>query len=104
MRLVHNVSVTTPKDKNVKLTIEVWQRPNSDASVWIIQYKGRRITPYEQRLRGWSFGLNALFSIIYGDKIKDLIPDYNPFYKLIPKNETTGQLYFEPIRLREGIE
>lgn len=102
MKLIQNVTVTNPLGNNVKVSVEKWCRPNSQNETWIIQYKGRRITPYEQRMRGWSFGLSALFVLTYGDNIQNFLPIYNPFMQMMPKHETKGSLYHTPVIL--GLE
>jgi hypothetical protein len=52
----------------------------------IVLKSGERITPYEQRLRGWSLTMNLLPKVVYGGvPIKDLIYNENPFLKTIPK-------------------
>lgn len=102
MRLINNVLVTDPSNNIQHVTVEEWKRPNSDTSVWIIQYKGRRITSYEQRLRGWKFGLNALFKLVYEEPMREIIAAHNPFLDFLKKDRSNGSLYHKPVIL--GIE
>lgn len=64
----------------------------------------RRVTPFEQRLKGYEFMLNGLFKLVYGDSMKDLIYNSNPFLK-IPcskdEKDTWGAYYTpQPLRLK----
>lgn len=99
MRLIKNVTVTDPKNNILSVTVEEWKRPHSCASVWIIQYKDRRITPYEQRLRGWKFGLNALFKMVYEEHIAALIAEDNVFLRFLRKEKSKGSMYHQPVVL-----
>lgn len=101
-RLIKDVKVTNPQDKEVKVDIEVWGRANSEEETWLFRYKGRLITPYERRIRGWKLSLNALFILTYGDKMQDLIQSYNPFMSMIPKFDDSPFRNMTPVIL--GLE
>lgn len=97
MKLVKDVTVINPQGKEVNVDVEVWQRFHSIFSVWLTHYKGRRITPFEQRLRGWKWPLNAMFKIVYSEHIGALTAESNPFMNLIPKDNN----YYQPVILGE---
>lgn len=51
----------------------------------LILWEGRRITPYEQRLKGWviDYTLNDLFKITYQELVSKLVPEANAFLRLL---------------------
>lgn len=70
-----------------KCDVEEWGRYGTlSPKTHIFLYKGRRIVPYEQRLKGISVSLNGLFKLVYGEALAKLIPPVrNPFLNLISK-------------------
>ena len=82
--------------EKVRRTVLIFGRRGSKApqSYYILD-NGRKISPYEQRLRGWSFGLNGLFKLVYSRAIAELIPSSNGFLKII-KRESKGVPYVKP--------
>lgn len=62
--------------------------------MWVIKYKGRLITPFEQRLKGWSFPLDTLLKKIYKDEIiANLVYNENPFLAMIKPDSSWGSKY-----------
>lgn len=53
--------------------------------LWIIVSEGKRITPFEMKVRGYKLTLNSFFKVVYRESIKNLIPHDNPLFKTIPK-------------------
>ncbi len=63
-------------------------------TLFIWEYQGKRITPYERRLRGWKQTINQIFKSVYRPElIKDLIFQENPFLALVPKDTSWGGAY-----------
>lgn len=70
-------------------------------SVLLILHSGRRITPYECRIKKeYQFTLDGLFKIMYSENLKVLIPQFNLISSvLFPKSEPSGDLYCVPVSL-----
>lgn len=74
MILVKNVKMIHKTKGKIFVDIEVHQKLNSLFSVHIIRFEGRRITPFENKIRGlFEYTLEGLFKIVYGNTIKDLV-------------------------------
>lgn len=81
-----NSTVVRPDGKAVTALICVHTRGGSKSDKLVmIHYRGKRLTPYEQRIRGWSWSLNMLFKITYGEALRSLITESNPFMNLVGK-------------------
>lgn len=85
MRLVKRDYETTRGLKKVK--VDVYQDNFRDGmlspkSVYY-KYKGRWITQYEMKKKHWAGpSLNLLFTIVYGDKLPDILYNKNPLLNL----------------------
>lgn len=42
------------------------------------RYKGRWISAFERKIRGWSFPISLLFKVVYQEGLKDLVYKDNP--------------------------
>lgn len=51
----------------------------------LILWEGRRVTPYEQRRKGWEirYSFNDLFKITYQERVSKLGPEANAFLRLL---------------------
>lgn len=60
----------------------------------------RLITPYEQRARRvlQDVSVNELFTIVYGEAIEHLVPDYNSYLQLIKRENSNGSYYPVPLK------
>lgn len=99
LKISSNVKIENPEGKVVTVQIYTYTRggtksPDSD----FIFYKNRLISPFEQRIRGWKWTLKALFMIVYGDMIDQMIPNYNTFLSMIPKDTEKGSVY-PPVKI-----
>ena len=95
MKLHKNFKIQLSDKSLVFADIEEYTRGGTySPTLFLIHYNGKRYTPYEQKRLGMGFPLNTLFKMVYSDKIADLIPDSNPFFKRIDK---TAALYTTPV-------
>lgn len=100
MKLIHNVRVIAPSRKEIQVSVEAWGREGTESpTTYIILYNGRRIAPYEQRLKGWNLTLNALFALVYGEGIKTLVSPGRSFLNLIPK-EVNSFGFHVPVKIK----
>lgn len=67
--------------------------------LFLILYKGRRITPYEQRVKGYKVSAMVMLKFYYREPIIDLLYQDNPFLKAITKKDTWTGAYI-PIPLK----
>lgn len=102
VKTVNNVPIIFPSGETIKCSVEVHGRGGIGEDAWLILYSGRRITPLEQRIKGYKFEMQAVFQMIYSDKIESLLPtDWgNPFLSL-PKKENNMGYYYLPVPLTE---
>lgn len=92
MKIIKNVPVLNRLGKELRVDVEVWTRDGTESpTTYILHYNGRRITPFEQRIRGWSFTLNGLFKLVYSEHLERLIPT-DSFMKII-LDKSSGSLY-----------
>lgn len=75
-------------DTQIKVNIEVYSRHGSKSpALWIVIYKGKRYTPYAQRLTGLSIGSTGMLVMLYsGTDIASLVYSPNPFLSSLPKD------------------
>lgn len=79
----------------------------SSPELYLFKYKGRLVTPFENKIRSiysTSLILYLLFERTYKDSIKDLIYRDNPFLRLVPKEDTrirnTYLTYVSPLKIK----
>lgn len=81
--------VTDPSGALVQAVIHSYSRGGSRSpELWVIAYGGRRITPFEQRVRNWLIPVPTLLRLIYhfsSESIGDLIYKDNPLLRMLPK-------------------
>lgn len=84
---------------SVKVEIHRYRRKGwKNQPLDIIFYNGRIITPYEQRVKGWSYPIGTLFRMIYCDiDLSALI--WSPGkYSMFSETENLGGNYPIPIK------
>lgn len=99
-----NISVMF-NDKKVSVCVYTSGREGAlSPTSYCYKYKGRFISAYEMKKRGWAdLSLNQWFKIIYNDKIENLTYNNNPFMSLISKNleEFNNHVFYIPQTLGE---
>lgn len=100
IELIKNVEVTY-NGKKVTVDIERHSRNGSKSpQLDIYIFKGKRITPFEQRIRGWGITLHGLFKTVYSNKLSDFLYQENHLMKLIKKDtKWSGSKYVTPVVL-----
>lgn len=96
--------VLDPKGLTIFVSIIGYGRKGTQSPITrILVHNGKRITPYEQRIRGWKIPLSTIFELTYRDiKIKDLTYNKNPFLTLISKtNDFVGHYVTVPLKLNK---
>jgi len=70
--LIKGVCVIIPNGNISTCDVEVHGSKGNET--YVIRYYNRRVTPYEQKKRGWKFTLNGLHKLTYSGVLSDLIP------------------------------
>lgn len=77
-------SVVLPDGSSTKAQIHVYSRNGWKSNKLImIHVNGKRITPYEQRLRGYKLDLSTLMRIMYSESLRKLVYTKNPFLEMV---------------------
>ncbi len=100
--VIKSVSMVHKTDGNVKVDVYRYGRKaHGDIYLEILVYKGKRITPFENRLRGLlQYTFQGLFRVTYEPMLDQLIlGDRLGLIRHIPKGSWIGSRYPTPKEL-----
>lgn len=101
-----NTTIILPGGAKKQAILEIHTRGGDSEPLHIYIVDGKRLTPFERRIKGYSLDLDGLFREVYGSCMKDLVFRSKPWSDLFETRVFTGDLYCVPVVLsaKHGFE